>query len=270
MAKKAAKKAVRKAVKKVAVAAPGPKRKAGRPKGAKTVYDPERHCGAKTSSKTNDGSPCTHLKGHETDHPGVGRCKYHGGRNPMKHGRYSTLTRSAHTARYHEIREQLEEEGNPLDLIPDLTHLRAKSMVLHEEEERDRQALIDWHESYTGKFRAELRAIQEMMKAGNPEELAKALNRLREIMDEMPPKPTKVWDPFAFTKAVNAMATLVSKITEQRERQQVPIKAVIDLQDKMAIVMMTEMRRHFSRVPEKGNKLAEKIAEQWRDINIEF
>lgn len=42
----------------------------------KRQYDPAIHCGA----TSNDGLPCTNKKGRETDHPGVGPCKFHGGR----------------------------------------------------------------------------------------------------------------------------------------------------------------------------------------------
>lgn len=35
--------------------------------------------------------PCRRMAGHGTDHPGVGRCKYHGGCVPRKHGLYSSV-----------------------------------------------------------------------------------------------------------------------------------------------------------------------------------
>ena len=44
-------------------------------KGTKVEYDPEKHCGA----KKKDGTPCTQVKGHGTDHLGSGRCRLHGG-----------------------------------------------------------------------------------------------------------------------------------------------------------------------------------------------
>lgn len=42
------------------------------------VFDPNRHCGAKNRA----GQPCRLTKGQNTDHPGSGRCKLHGGRTP--------------------------------------------------------------------------------------------------------------------------------------------------------------------------------------------
>lgn len=249
---------------------PTAKRKAGRPKGARTIFDPERHCGAKTSTKSNDGTPCTRVKGFGTSHPGEGRCKFHGGSNPMKHGRYSQLRRSRNMARFHELREQYEAEPDPLNLVPDLIALRARSAVLFEEEDKDREMLADWHESYTGKFRQEMNALRTALRSKNAAQLMQAMNTLNAIMDAMPPKPVKLWDPYSFTKAVTAMAALVEKISNQRERQQVPMKAIVDLQDKMAIVMMTSLRKELADLPGKADDIAGKIANAWLSINIEF
>lgn len=244
------------------------KRKAGRPPGAKTVFNADKHCGART--KHNNGAPCTRVKGFGTKHPGAGRCKFHGGSTPIKHGLYSKVERSKSTARFLDLVEQLTAEGDPLNMLPDLIALRARMIVLQENEAKDNEALRDWHESYTGKFRKEMATLRAAMKAKDPDQLGAALRRLQEILDEMPPKPARLWNPYDFTKAVNSMAALVGRITEQRERQQVPMKAIIDLQEKMVLVMMMQLRKHFASSPGKGDKLAEKIAEAWRSINIEY
>src|SRR3990167_9158749 len=52
-------------------------------------------CGAKTRS----GGPCRQRAGWGTDHVGAGRCKLHGGSNPIKHGIYSTVLRGPHRER---------------------------------------------------------------------------------------------------------------------------------------------------------------------------
>jgi hypothetical protein len=45
-------------------------------------FDPNQHCGAYTGETRN--TLCMHKAGYNTDHPGEGRCKYHGGRTPIK------------------------------------------------------------------------------------------------------------------------------------------------------------------------------------------
>lgn len=46
-------------------------------------------CGART--KSNEGRPCKHPAGYLTEHPGQGRCKFHGGGSKPKHGKFSLL-----------------------------------------------------------------------------------------------------------------------------------------------------------------------------------
>lgn len=66
-------------------------------------------CGAKTKK---DGSPCQKPAGWGTDHPGIGKCKLHGGASPIKHGMYSKYT--GH--RLAEMVDKLAEDEELLDL----------------------------------------------------------------------------------------------------------------------------------------------------------
>jgi hypothetical protein len=73
--------------------------------GARSSTKPK--CGGLTRGKgTNkDGSPrtkspCTRSAGHGTDHLGQGRCKFHGGCTPIKHGLYSTVIPAAWRENY--------------------------------------------------------------------------------------------------------------------------------------------------------------------------
>ena len=80
-------------------------------------------CGATTRA----GTPCrrpagwgTANAGNET-RVGVGRCKLHGGRSPVRHGRYSKIKRE-------ELRDliaQYEADPDPLNLLPELAAVRA-------------------------------------------------------------------------------------------------------------------------------------------------
>lgn len=76
-------------------------------------------CGSALRNKP--GRFCGQWAGARTDHPGVGRCWLHGGASPIKHGRYSSIPRE----RLREKLEQLANDPNPLDLVPDLQLLRA-------------------------------------------------------------------------------------------------------------------------------------------------
>lgn len=72
---------------------------------------------------------CKLRAGAKTDHVGVGRCKFHGGRNQnagaMKHGKRSKIGRP-------ELRQAILEaakEENPLDMLPTLA--KAKGILNH-------------------------------------------------------------------------------------------------------------------------------------------
>jgi hypothetical protein len=76
-------------------------------------------CGAKKKPQQGGGT-CKAGAGKGTDHPGVGRCKHHGGRTPIKHGRYSDVAR----ARLGPALAAIEADPDPLNLMPELHLLR--------------------------------------------------------------------------------------------------------------------------------------------------
>lgn len=97
---------------------------------------PSTFCGAKLRKQNR---LCQHAAGYGTDHPGKGRCKYHGGCSLVKHGRYSSIK----SQRLHEYFAALEEDRDPLDLLPDVIALRALFLDFMNrcEEERPGQSL---------------------------------------------------------------------------------------------------------------------------------
>jgi hypothetical protein len=103
-------------------------------------------CGARTKQK---GTPCGHMAGERTDHPGEGRCWLHGGRSPVKSGRYSTIQRPA-------LRELIAEhaaDADPLDILPELAATRALFQDYLERFDAHRAALLAWHASDLGSNR---------------------------------------------------------------------------------------------------------------------
>jgi hypothetical protein len=97
-----------------------------------------QRCGA----KTRNGN-CKLPAGHGTNHVGQGRCKLHGGNNPVKHGRYSKINRP----RIRELLDEFEEQGDELNLVPELHMLRALITDYIERYDAQTEALIAWHES---------------------------------------------------------------------------------------------------------------------------
>ena len=102
----------------------------------------KRLCGAKTRhNHDKNGGFCQLPAGFGTDHPGEGRCKYHGGATPRNSGRYSRLKKK-------ELKTLVEEhelDPKPLDLEPDLAAARALFETVVEESTELSEALLRWN-----------------------------------------------------------------------------------------------------------------------------
>ena len=66
--------------------------------GGNSTFSTKPKCGAKT--RAGGGHPCGRMAGHGTNHLGQGKCKYHGGSSPIKHGLYSTVVPVAQRTSY--------------------------------------------------------------------------------------------------------------------------------------------------------------------------
>jgi hypothetical protein len=104
------------------------------------VYDPAKHCGAR--SRSNNMLPCTLPKGWGTDHVGESKCKLHGGASKSPAGgRYSTVMRPALKASI----ERHDADPRPMDLIPEVSLLRALVEDYVGRYDVIRDALLAWH-----------------------------------------------------------------------------------------------------------------------------
>ncbi|MFW5968953.1 MAG: hypothetical protein ACOCV2_15620 [Persicimonas sp.] len=86
-------------------------------------------CGAKTKST---GEPCQQPAGFGTDHVGEGRCKFHGGATPAKHGLYSMYSSRRLADRLEQMRKA---EGELADLADDI--LLARAVISTQTEQAD-------------------------------------------------------------------------------------------------------------------------------------
>lgn len=99
----------------------------------------------KCARQRKSGGLCRNRAGKGTPHVGRGACYLHGGISKkkvdrrLKHGRYSTVS----DVRLQEILEELEDDPNPLDVIPEIQLARA--------------LLIDWTERF-GELKAAILA----------------------------------------------------------------------------------------------------------------
>jgi hypothetical protein len=135
-------------------------------------------CGARTRHR----SPCRWPAGWGTDHLHEGRCSYHGGRNPIKHGRYSTITRPA-------IKQRLDAidaaEPNPLDLIPELKFLRALVVDFIERYDAFTEALLAWHESFLDPDHTTAPKPRQVLDVADASRLIERISRIADITHKM-------------------------------------------------------------------------------------
>ena len=89
---------------------------------------------------------CKRKAGWGTDHVGQGRCKNHGGANPIKHGRYSMLEREE----LRELIERFEDEEDPLDIEPELASMRALVTDYIDRYDELVDAIITWNRTREG------------------------------------------------------------------------------------------------------------------------
>lgn len=96
------------------------------------------------SGTNRRGEQCRRPAGWGTDHVGEGKCRNHGGASVIKHGRYSTVTRT----RIRELYEKFEADPNPLDLHPELAKCRAILVDFIERYDEWKEAFLAWHASF--------------------------------------------------------------------------------------------------------------------------
>lgn len=116
-------------------------------------------CGAKAGS----GHPCKNPAGHGTDHPGEGRCKFHGGVGQVKGtrfevGRYGDLKARP---RLRELIAKFQADASPNDLLHEITMLRALVQDYVERYDEMSEAVLAWHASFDREFTAHLDVWRE-------------------------------------------------------------------------------------------------------------
>jgi hypothetical protein len=139
---------------------------------------PAPRCGA----TNRQGKPCGALAGAGTDHLGQGRCKFHGGANPIRSGRYSKVDRP----RIRELYEEFATDPDPLDVIAELHMARALLRDYLERYDEWKEAFLAWHLSF------------------------------RTVAEQENPKPREVLDLADAVRIIDTISKVVSRIEKVR------------------------------------------------------
>lgn len=158
-------------------------------------------CGARNRS----GGRCKKQAGWGTDHVGEGRCRLHGGATPIKHGRYSKVSRP----RIRELLVELDKDPDPLNLVPEAQLIRALAMDFAERYEDLVEALLAWN-------LAEQRQAEE---------------------EERTPRPQRLPSLHELTGVVEAASRVVERILRHRKETAITLETFNRVMRQMGVVV---------------------------------
>lgn len=252
---------------------PVAKRKRANPMTVVSAAEPhDRFCGAQTRGEESHPT-CTRPAGWGTDHAGEGRCKLHGGLTPIRHGRYSTITREP----LRKLIEQHEADPEPLNIFPELAAARALFQDFIQRYDAWAEAMLAWHESYRASSRPlsleRILALKELLdeyevllrESGEPTE--KQEDDLRSAAETVEllakgsgdGKPTQILD-------ISDAYRIVAEVTKIAERiEKIRAANAISRSDFMRV--MTEMGRVVeAHVRDDGTR--DRIRDGWLAIRV--
>jgi hypothetical protein len=182
--------------------------------------------GEKCGAKTRKGTPCDHLAGYQTPHPGRGRCKFHGGLTPVKHGRYSSLRLGTLS----DLIEEFKKDPEPLNIFPELAAARALFQDFLERYQAWFAAMLAWYASWDATTAP---VSQERMLA-----LGRLLDEYEELLAADPTEQQK-----ADLVSVRGLAEKLAQPPSNRPRQ------ILDISD--AYKLLAEITKIVEREEKK-------------------
>ena len=186
--------------------------------------------GASCGATARSGDPCQQPAGFGTDHVGQGRCKFHGGASPIRHGRYSAIERPELAA----LIERYEGDPDPLDLIPELATMRALFDGFVSRYDELVEALMEW----------------------NAEEYQDASDARRK------PRPQRIPPLESVAKLLSEITKIVKRIEDIRAQNAVSRPALFRILREMGAVV----RRHND-IEDPARRL-KAIEDDWGRITV--
>lgn len=239
-------------------------------KASRALIPHEGVCGA----RTRNGSPCRKPLGAGTDHVGQGKCKLHGGATPIRHGRYSQITREPLRL----LIERHEADPDPLNMLAELAAARAFFEDFVNRYDEWREAILAWWQSWQLTRRRwsaeEIQAfkglVDDFVDRARTEstELTdrqqSALTLARSFLDALSgedaeARPRQILD----VSAAHSMLGEITKIVERIER----IRAANAISRPDLLRVMAEMGRVVE-AHVGDEKAREKIQEGWLAIRV--
>lgn len=214
-------------------------------------------CGAKLRGKD---ATCRNTAGKNTDHVGTGKCWLHGGKTPIKHGRYSLITSRP---RLSQLMQALGAEANPLDLMPDLLILRALVYEYIERHGALEDALLAWHASY-------ITGYQEAVKLWREQLAQWAEEQDHGPQTEPPPipipqafesKPKQLPDILSVGTFIDKIGVMVERIQKKEAEQKVTLTDLNRVLDQLGVEVVMALQEVIPDDPDETRTPPELRAE---------
>lgn len=184
-------------------------------------------CGDFGGVSRQTGKLCQQPAGFRTDHPGTGKCTFHGGSSPIKHGLYSKIQRP----RVLEIQQQLEKDikdgiHDPFDLVPEATLVRALTRYYCENWQDIIEALLAWndHEYLEAESEERVPRPERIPSDQDLARLADTISRIVERADKVRSK--SMYSPEVFTSTYSSMAVVLAEECKKAERVDIAEKVM--------------------------------------------
>ncbi len=213
------------------------------------TFDPERHCGARSR---RDGAPCQRDKGYGTQHPGRGRCKFHGGIKKhgdrrIKTGLFSPYMQGALREPFEHIRKS---HADLMDLSPHLELLNTLLGHLMRERDGSESGLIDWYNRFGS-------MVNMIIESNDPGEVAGAVTKLKAAGKI----PAGRLDIDGMARLIKDIGGLVEKMHRMKQTTSVTLEAVSIYAERLLLVVF----RHV-----KDKDILSKLKDEWARIGIDM
>ena len=219
-----------------------------------------RYCGAKLGKRVGT---CRHKAGWATDHVGNGRCKNHGGLTPVKHGRYSSVTRP----RLQNLIASFESDPDPLNLLPELALMRAVILDFIERYDEMHEGLMRWqltfNKSFMGDWQKWWSEVQgEAVLHGTiPDTPAP------DPMSYPPGKPITILDLSTAAGMLAQVGALTDRINKMREDKTFSMATIARLYEVMG-ADLEQTAREVITDDAARERLLDTVEARWRGIQL--
>ena len=207
-------------------------------------------CGRKKRNwASHDDMFCRHTAGKRTDHPGIGACWLHGGRAPIRSGRYSDVARE----KLAQLIAEHREDPAILDTREDIAAVRALIEDYINRYDQFSEALIAWHESYApGMPHAQmLNALEDMLsshRAFMGDEDLKNDVKYHTLMNWLKanraanPKPRMILDIADATRMLDQVTKMVERIHKLNLQQAISRKEFTRILQEIGNIIELEVK----------------------------